>query len=415
MANRVEEINSAIEKLRKRKATLPEKISADIQSCEAEIKDCETEISTYKAYLEKDQKDKLEREEYIKEEIRPNIQGNKQCLGILVGDLLRLIKPDDQSECIRENLAALGNFLEKLNSDEFCMAFSVEDLQAPIKIEPIRILTESIDICLNESECIREKIVKIKTCIEHIELSVRSLMLCIQNVKVFDKDIDISRGEIIRLEMRITELEAQIASLRTSAKILDAQILQLQNSYSKNLRFFNLKNREASKAEHSERVQPKVQAFQEAIQCPITCVDMEEPVVIEDGHSYEKAAIETWLNDNTTSPVTGLAVKDTPYLPNHTLKNIITAVQTNQPYRALLKCPLTHEIMQDPVVLVDGHSYERKAIEAWLKEHNTSPVTKEPLSTKVFYPNLVLKHVIELLFTLESTSEPTSRFCVVMR
>ncbi len=37
-------------------------------------------------------------------------------------------------------------------------------------------------------------------------------------------------------------------------------------------------------------------------------------------------------------------------------------------------CPITHQLMTDPVVDPDGHSYERSAIENWLKEHSTSPI-----------------------------------------
>ena len=29
------------------------------------------------------------------------------------------------------------------------------------------------------------------------------------------------------------------------------------------------------------------------------------------------------------------------------------------------ECPITHEIMHDPVIDKDGNSYERVAIEAW--------------------------------------------------
>lgn len=40
---------------------------------------------------------------------------------------------------------------------------------------------------------------------------------------------------------------------------------------------------------------------------------------------------------------------------------------------------ITHALMQDPVITADGHSYERSAIEAWLKLHDTSPKTGEVL------------------------------------
>jgi hypothetical protein len=43
-------------------------------------------------------------------------------------------------------------------------------------------------------------------------------------------------------------------------------------------------------------------------------------------------------------------------------------------------CPITQDVMKDPVILIfDGHSYERKAIEDWLKRSNRSPLTNEAL------------------------------------
>ncbi len=41
-------------------------------------------------------------------------------------------------------------------------------------------------------------------------------------------------------------------------------------------------------------------------------------------------------------------------------------------------CPITREVMEDPVIASDGHSYERSAIEDWLSGTNrTSPLTIE--------------------------------------
>jgi serine/threonine protein kinase len=42
-------------------------------------------------------------------------------------------------------------------------------------------------------------------------------------------------------------------------------------------------------------------------------------------------------------------------------------------------CPITQDVMRDPVMLIDGHSYERKAIVDWLKRSNRSPLTNEEL------------------------------------
>ncbi|CAK9216997.1 unnamed protein product [Sphagnum troendelagicum] len=40
---------------------------------------------------------------------------------------------------------------------------------------------------------------------------------------------------------------------------------------------------------------------------------------------------------------------------------------------------ITQEVMQDPVITADGHTYERSAILRWLQTHDTSPITGEVL------------------------------------
>jgi hypothetical protein len=51
--------------------------------------------------------------------------------------------------------------------------------------------------------------------------------------------------------------------------------------------------------------------------------------------------------------------------------------------------------MTDPVTTADGHTYERKAIEQWLQEHNTSPLTNQPLEHKNLVPAIALRQAIE--------------------
>ena len=57
-------------------------------------------------------------------------------------------------------------------------------------------------------------------------------------------------------------------------------------------------------------------------------------------------------------------------------------------------CPITGEIINDPVVDNQGISYERSAIETWLQDHSTSPVTMQPLITTDLRPNIALKNLI---------------------
>lgn len=62
------------------------------------------------------------------------------------------------------------------------------------------------------------------------------------------------------------------------------------------------------------------------------------------------------------------------------------------------ECPISQLCMHDPVVLCDGHSYERHNIEKWIQQNNTSPVTGAPLTHKSTYPNHALRNAIEEYF-----------------
>ena len=65
-----------------------------------------------------------------------------------------------------------------------------------------------------------------------------------------------------------------------------------------------------------------------------------------------------------------------------------------------LQCPIRHEIMNNPVVAEDGHTYEREALARWLSEKNSSPLTGQPMGTRMV-PNHAVKSMIA---NLSSTS-----------
>ncbi len=50
---------------------------------------------------------------------------------------------------------------------------------------------------------------------------------------------------------------------------------------------------------------------------------MEDPVIAADGHSYEREAIEDWLQYNSTSPKTNVPLPHKGLTPNHTLRALI--------------------------------------------------------------------------------------------
>jgi hypothetical protein len=62
---------------------------------------------------------------------------------------------------------------------------------------------------------------------------------------------------------------------------------------------------------------------------------------------------------------------------------------------AEFRCPITtDDVMHDPVIAADGHSYERSAIQQLIAIKQTSPKTNAPLSHRELTPNHALKALI---------------------
>ena len=68
------------------------------------------------------------------------------------------------------------------------------------------------------------------------------------------------------------------------------------------------------------------------------------------------------------------------------------------------RCPITLLVMRDPVIAADGHSYEREALEAWLRTHRTSPLTGARLEHMHVTPNHRLRSLIQS--AREGTAQP---------
>ncbi|XP_063719794.1 WD repeat, SAM and U-box domain-containing protein 1-like [Symsagittifera roscoffensis] len=70
-------------------------------------------------------------------------------------------------------------------------------------------------------------------------------------------------------------------------------------------------------------------------------------------------------------------------------------------------CPISHEVMGDPVVASDGYSYERVALQKWFLTSHTSPITNLPLPSLQLIPNRTLRSLIKT--QLEKTQLPVDK------
>ena len=188
---------------------------------------------------------------------------------------------------------------------------------------------------------------------------------------------------------------------------------------------------EETKAEDGDQeitVPPAAPRFPKACICPITNEVMQDPVVHPtDGNSYEKTAI------------IGRDGDELKYYPNRALKAYIdwkreqyeeatdgslrgafkridTSIRSgwqqileksalpSGEYRPLpqeLYCPITFDLVYDPVIDPDGHTFTGGAIQTWIAANHDSPVTRRALTVEELYPN----HAVHELLLEESSDE----------
>ena len=65
--------------------------------------------------------------------------------------------------------------------------------------------------------------------------------------------------------------------------------------------------------------------------------------------------------------------------------------------QTIITCPLTQQIMSDPVMDSQGNTYERSAIEQWIATRSpaTDPLNRQPI-TNILIPNMAIRSLIQL-------------------
>ena len=71
------------------------------------------------------------------------------------------------------------------------------------------------------------------------------------------------------------------------------------------------------------------------------------------------------------------------------LKNKLERISNN------LKCPISHSIINDPVITPSGITYEKSKIIRWLILSDVDPVNKQKFSLDQLVTNFALKNIIE--------------------
>ncbi len=115
--------------------------------------------------------------------------------------------------------------------------------------------------------------------------------------------------------------------------------------------------------------------------------------------NYDKKKEEKLKNENllrkTKEEYKSLLNKNSSIHNNYTNNNYYNDNNNNFDIPFTFICPLTKNIMKEPVITKYGSNYEKNAIENYLKENKKDPLTGNPLSLNMLKPNLKLKLAIE--------------------
>jgi hypothetical protein len=176
-----------------------------------------------------------------------------------------------------------------------------------------------------------------------------------------------------------------------------------------------LSNHETEEAAAATEAADLEETWPEAFYCQRTHILMTDPLVGPDGSSIDRSAIDE--GDATA------------YYPNRALQAIVQETMTlrKHPFRASLKqlqqsmsqglsnllpewtspdslfrplndafyCPITYNLMHEPVIDPEGNTFERVAIQNWILFNHNSPITRTDLSTDQLYPNTAIKKLLQ--------------------
>lgn len=156
-------------------------------------------------------------------------------------------------------------------------------------------------------------------------------------------------------------------------------------------------------------------AEQLGLVCPLTLEIMKNPVISPLGHSFEKSFILEALKTKTECPLTRTPLNSSQLVDNinlrkailffeqmsEILKNKKPLIMDNLGEDLAVICPITKEVMINPVVAADGISYERKAIQAYLQKNNNYTPTGQKQKNPLI-PNRILQDVIKFYHDIDT-------------
>ena len=204
-----------------------------------------------------------------------------------------------------------------------------------------------------------------------------------------EREIHAHHGAHISLEASVGERAALLTRARASSREIEASVaeraaLAVLDDFTD---LFNLENDETGRGLSSGAAAPGPPPS------PRRLSDPDSPRLHATAagavHSTASCAAELDLGPRSSPP---------ELRPRPNLGAVLSVIPED------LLCPISRELMSDPVLAADGHAYERVHIEEWLSHHLTSPLTGELLQSAALLPCHALRKMAQLYIHGRSSS-----------
>lgn len=119
----------------------------------------------------------------------------------------------------------------------------------------------------------------------------------------------------------------------------------------------------------------------------------------------------SWVPSSTKQPKATLQSSTAAAPKAHAISSYDTFQPAVETLTKQYLCPLTKEVMREPMTDFEGNSFERDAILKYLDTHSTSPVTGNPLCPLHLTANSGLKGRIQYTLKLKSCIDALCKFC----
>ena len=209
-----------------------------------------------------------------------------------------------------------------------------------------------------------------------------------------EEDKDDNKKKTTSPETVLRGLELWLEQAHGLVESANGRTQQIQSHMTDRLERAALRHRQAV-SEQQQELEQAILRHQQAIQ-NVEIEAQREGAEIDETSDAIRIALVSWKS-NATGAIQQTQRRIEILCQQHNLTRKEPAASKKQQAPFHLVCPLSKQLMEDPVVAADGHTYEREEIQKWVDQEDKtttttkSPITGEPLAHTYLTPNLAIR------------------------